>query len=236
MFSKIKKKLEIQRRVYQKNLFWELVKKKITPDMGQIEREMISLEIRTTMDKSFRKKYQAVKEIHIIAKQNEISKDDVHKIVELFNNANHDPVDSGWNTWFKGAITGLLREKNLRYRTSSMRGNIEIIDDHWKLLNPANLQGVVESPLINEHKLFFNLRNLGWGLDRHVPQLNFELYNQWADLEATGYDEIIIKGVIVEERFEEFAKMWEDMGLRFYLELYKEGQHVKTASNLVGLS
>lgn len=231
MFSNIKKALENQKVKRRNNLFHKLAKEKIRPDMGEIERQMTWLEIKSIMDKSFQSQYQVAKQIHTIAIQNEVSKDDLHKIVQLFNSANQAPH---FSPWLKGSIETLIREKNLRYRTL-LNQNLEIIEHDWKSVNPTKLQGVVDCPLIDRQRLFFNFRSLDWGLVWHALQLNFEIYNQWADLEATGYDEIIIKGVIVEDRFEEFAKMLEDMGLKFYLELHKEEQHLKTASNLVGL-
>lgn len=233
MFIKIKKILEKQRRAYRDNLFHKLYQEKIRPDMGAIEREVTLLEIKAIMDTSLQKQYQVAKEILAIASKNELSKAEAYRIVQLFNSANQAPR---FSLWLKSSIEHLLKAKNLRYRTSSYNGNIEIMNDHWKLLNPAKLQGIIVNPLIDAERLFFELYKLDWVIKRYVPKLNFELYNEWADLEGTGYDEIVLKGIIVEERFEELVKMVEGIGLKFYLELHKEDQHIKTVSNLAGFS
>ena len=92
------------------------------------------------------------------------------------------------------------------------------------------MYGVIEFRNLTKEKLANKFHERNWKL-RKSSWGDFEIENKWSEIEIKGKNEILISGVIIENKFEELVNTMNEMKIKFEIELYNEKEKIKTATN-----
>jgi len=181
-------------------------------------------------DESFKPEFEAAKRVNQIILKERITKSDILEVVKIYNETNSKPHydGSGWMD-FRLHLQSLIRKSGMESTITKNR-NIEIVKENSKLPNETNLYGVIEFRNLTKEILANKFQERNWKL-RKSSWVDFEVENEWSEIEIKGKNEILISGIIIQSKFEELVNTMNEMNINFEIELYNEKEKIKTATN-----
>jgi len=95
-----------------------------------------------------------------------------------------------------------------------------------------NIYGLVDNKDITKSDLADKFKSKKWAI-RKSSWVDFEVSCEWCEIEICGENEIILNGIIKEEKFDTMSNILKEFQLEFTLELYgSDGTLDKKVANI----
>ena len=114
--------------------------------------------------------------------------------------------------------------------TSGGTSKLELDYDRYEIPDQNNLYGILGFKT-SKHQTANHFDNIGWSVRKNT-WTDYEIESTWAKLTIEGKNEILLNGVIDEQKFDELKTILDNFKLDFSIELYNSKQEkIKTATN-----